>query len=94
MNWSYSLGKKVGDDMATAEHTVPCSYMKLLMYICGILLPVTLTVFAWHSGRVGAVEQKAEVSARELVEIKTVMRYHTEILQEIRTEMKQIRKEH
>jgi len=93
MNWSYSQGKSLDNMPQTEEHNVPCNYMRLMLYVGGILIPVLLTVFAWHSGRVNAVEQKAEVYAREMVETKTVLRYHTEILQEIRSEMKQLRRE-
>jgi len=89
MNWNYSQGKTL--DMATSEHPIPCNYMRLMLYICGILVPVFLTVFAWHSGRMAAVEQKSELGAREVVELRTILKHHTAMLTEIRSDIRELR---
>jgi hypothetical protein len=74
----------------TGEHSIPCNYMRLMLYVCGILIPVLLTVFAWHSGRMSAVEQKSELGAREVVELRTVLKHHTVMLNEIRSDIREL----
>ena len=61
-------------------HDTPCQYTRGVMWLLGILLPLSLALAAWFNGRVTAGESWQLNAERQLSEIRTDVRWIREAI--------------